>query len=218
MPRTITVKGIGKVSAKPDYVVLSMSMESKNRDYDEAMSLAEQKIAQLNESLASVGFEKDSVKTTDFIVSVNYKYHKDYNGNSYQEFDGYVVKHKLKVSFDFSSERLSEALSAVAGCLSKPDLSVSFTVKDQTAIQGELLRSATANARSSAEILCQASGEKLGELLSINYNWGELDVYSHTSYEIEDKCLLAAKPMDSIDMEPDDIDVSDTVTFMWELG
>ena len=29
MARTITVKGIGKVSAKPDYVVLSMTLESK---------------------------------------------------------------------------------------------------------------------------------------------------------------------------------------------
>lgn len=29
MARTITVKGIGKVSAKPDYVVFSMTLESK---------------------------------------------------------------------------------------------------------------------------------------------------------------------------------------------
>ena len=30
MARTITVKGIGKVSAKPDYVVFSMTLESKH--------------------------------------------------------------------------------------------------------------------------------------------------------------------------------------------
>ncbi len=29
MPRTITVKGVGRVLAKPDYVVLSMSLKSK---------------------------------------------------------------------------------------------------------------------------------------------------------------------------------------------
>lgn len=34
MARTITVKGIGKVSAKPDYVVFSMTLESKHKDYD----------------------------------------------------------------------------------------------------------------------------------------------------------------------------------------
>lgn len=40
MARTITVKGIGKVSAKPDYVVLSMTLESKHKDYDKAMNMA----------------------------------------------------------------------------------------------------------------------------------------------------------------------------------
>lgn len=34
MARTITVKGIGKASAKPDYVVFSMTLESKHKDYD----------------------------------------------------------------------------------------------------------------------------------------------------------------------------------------
>ena len=37
MARTITVKGIGRVSAKPDYVVLSMTLESKHIYYDKAM-------------------------------------------------------------------------------------------------------------------------------------------------------------------------------------
>ena len=40
MARTITVKGIGKASAKPDYVVFSMTLESKHKDYDKAMDMA----------------------------------------------------------------------------------------------------------------------------------------------------------------------------------
>ena len=40
MARTITVKGIGKASAKPDYVVLSMTLESNHMDYDKAMDLS----------------------------------------------------------------------------------------------------------------------------------------------------------------------------------
>lgn len=34
MARTITVKGIGKVSAKPDYVVFSMPLMAKSIDID----------------------------------------------------------------------------------------------------------------------------------------------------------------------------------------
>lgn len=66
MARTITVKGIGKVSAKPDYVVFSMTLESKHKDYDKAMDMAADHIQQLNETLCGIGFEKDSVKTTNF--------------------------------------------------------------------------------------------------------------------------------------------------------
>lgn len=68
--------------------------------------------------------------------------------------------------------RLSLALSAIAGCLSHPQLSVAFTVKDATAINEAMLRSAAANAKKKAEILCEASGVTMGDLIAIDYNWG----------------------------------------------
>ena len=66
-------------------------------------------------------------------------------------------------------------------------------------------------------ILCTASGAKLGDLMSIDYNRGERSVYSRTKCEVEDDlCFLSAPPM-SIDIEPD-IDISDTVTFVWQIA
>ena len=58
MARTITVKGIGKASAKPDYVVLSMTLESKHKDYDKAMEMAADHIQHLNETLCGAGLRK----------------------------------------------------------------------------------------------------------------------------------------------------------------
>lgn len=80
-----------------------------------------------------------------------------------------------------------------------------------------MLRSATINAKRKAEILCEASGVELGQLLAIDYNWGELDIYSHTRYDMADECLAAPKMMSSIEIEPDDIETSDTATFVWEI-
>lgn len=215
MARTITVKGIGKVSARPDYVVLSMTLQSNHMDYDKAMDMAASHIQHLNETLAAIGFEKGSVKTTNFNVHTDYDRVKDRNENYKSVFNGYEVTHNLKLAFDFDMERLSQALAAIAGCLSHPQLSVAFTVKDATAINEEMLRSATANAKRKAEILCEASGVTMGDLIAIDYNWGELDIYSHTHYDCcEDAMPLMAK---SIDIDPDDIDVSDTATFVWEI-
>lgn len=215
--KTITVKGIGKVSAKPDFVVLSMELESQNKNYESAMNLAAESIDHLNGALESVGFEKEAVKTTHFNVRTDYDNVRRKDGGYERVFNGYVVSHSLKVSFDFDSSRLTKALSAVGSCLAHPQLSILFTVKDATAINEEMLRTATQNAHRKAEILCEASGKKLGDLISIDYNWGELDIVSRTSYDIADDCLAAPMVAKSMSIEPDDIDLSDTVTFVWEI-
>ena len=81
-----------------------------------------------------------------------------------------------------------------------------------------LLREATINAKKKAELLCEASGVTLGQLLTIDYNWGELNIYSDTRYDMAEDCLMALPTSaTSIDIEPDDIDVRDTATFVWEI-
>lgn len=56
--RTITVKGIGAVSVKPDLIVLRLSMETAEYEYDAAMKAAAEKIDFLNKALEAAGFEK----------------------------------------------------------------------------------------------------------------------------------------------------------------
>lgn len=218
MTRTITVKGIGKASAKPDLVVLSLSLESKDLNYDKAMDLASLHIQQLRESIEAIGFEKDLLKTTNFNVRTDYESIQDKSGNYKRKFNGYIVCHGLKLEFDFETKRLSNALSAIAGCLSNPEMNISFTVKNAAAINEEMLRSAAENAKKKAEILCNASGVRLGTLLNIDYNWGELNIYSDTRYKLAEECMAMAPMMaKGIDIEPEDIDVSDTATFVWEI-
>ncbi len=216
MPKTITVKGIGRVLAKPDYVVITMDLASQKMEYNEAMAEEAEKINALTETLVIIGFEKEDLKTTNFNVRTAYRYEKDSWGNSKSIFDGYVVSHDLKLSFDFDTDRLSKVLTAISICPAEPTLHIRFTIKDSTEVNEEMLRSATENAKRKAEILCDAAGVELGDLLDINYSWGELDVYSHTEYEDE----YLAEPMikaKAIDFTPDDIDVSDTATFVWEI-
>ncbi len=217
MARIITVKGIGKASAKPDYVEISMSLHTCDRNYDRAMDLAGQHIQHLTETICAIGFAKSDLKTANFNVRTDYQNVKDRNGNYNRVFNGYVVDHGLKLEFDFEMQRLSQALSAIAGCLSNPDLSIRFTAKDATGMNEEMLRSAAVNARRKAEILCEASGVKLGQLLNVDYNWGELEIYSKTQYRVAEECMPYAAASRGIDIEPDDIDVSDTVTFVWEI-
>ncbi|MCM1313729.1 MAG: SIMPL domain-containing protein [Roseburia sp.] len=217
MPRTITVKGIGRASARPDTVVLSMSLDSRDKDYDKAMEIAADNIEDITRAVIAAGFEKEALKTTDFNVRTEYESVKGRDGNYRQEFRGYVVSHNLKVEFGFDVKRLSKALSAIAGCASHPQLSISFVVKDTAAVNEEMLRSAAENARKKAEILCDASGGKLGKLLTIDYSWSEINICSDTGYRLAEECYSAPMMAREIEIEPDDVDVSDTATFVWEM-
>lgn len=220
MPRTITVKGIGKASVKPDPVVFSMNLESRDPDYGKAMQIAARNIDYLDSALEIAGFEKDSVKTVDFNVRTDTDSIKQKDGSYKRVFNGYVIRHDLKLEFDFSPDVLSEALSAIGKCSADPELSIRFTVRDASAVREEVLRNAAENARQKAEILCRTSDAALGDLLTIDYNWGELNVYSHTNYSVDMDCLAESFDdfSDSIDFVPDDINMHDNVTFVWELA
>lgn len=215
--RTITVKGIGAVSVKPDLIVLRLSMETAEYEYDAAMKAAAEKIDFLNKALEAAGFEKKSAKTADFRVRADYDRRNDGKGNYTSVFMGYKCRHELKIEFDFDTKRLAKALSEISKCIAKPEISIDFTVKDSSAVSGELLKAAVKNAREKAEILCAASGAKLGGLLSIDYNWGELHLYSATGYDVEDKCMLLGDA-DDMDIEPEEIKARDTATFEWEIA
>lgn len=219
MPRTITVKGSGRATAKPDTAVIAMTLETRAMNYDKAMDDAAAAIDSLTRALTDAGFAKDAVKTTDFDVRADYRDEKDFSGSYRRVFRGYVVSHELKIEFPFDTKRLSRALAALAACRACPELSVAFMVKDAAAVGAEVLRSAAANARAKAEILCAAAGVTLGTLLSIDYSWGEVNLYSHTRYSPAPLCApggtQGAAP---VDIQPDDVDVTDTVTFVWEIG
>lgn len=215
--RTITVKGIGAVSVKPDLIVLRLSMETAEYEYDAAMKAAAEKIDFLNKALEAAGFEKKSAKTADFRVRADYDSLNDGKGNYTSVFMGYKCRHELKIEFDFDTKRLAKALSEISKCIAKPEISIDFTVKDSSAVSGELLKAAAKNAREKAEILCAASGAKLGELLSIDYNWGELHLYSATDYDVEGKCMMLGAA-DDMDIEPEEIKARDTATFAWEIA
>ena len=66
------------------------------------------------------------------------------------------------------------------------------------------------NAVSKAGILAKAAGMKLGEILSIDYSWGKLNVDSQTRYTCEVTVMSA-----NMDIEPEDVETNDAVTVVW---
>lgn len=215
--RTITVRGVGSAKVKVDYIIVTLVLNSINEDYDEVMTIESQKLNTISNCLIKVGFDKKDIKTTDFKVETKYESIRDENDNYKRVFKGYQCYHKLKISFDYDVSLLNKVLSAVSKSDSKPKVNISFTVKEQNAVSEELLKSACQDAKRKAEILCEASGYKLGQLLKIDYNWNEVYFESKTEYDTPSFLRQRHFFEEDIDIEPEDIDASDSAVFIWKI-
>jgi len=224
MDRKITVKGIGHITAKPDYVIIYLSIEEINKKYEKAVDEANNKITLLIKALSKIGFKQEDVKTVDYKVATNVEYKTNRKGTGEYIRNGFKCSNRLKVAFDFDNEKLSKTVEAISNCVAEPKVSISFSVKDEEAVKDELLKSAGANAKRRAQILCESAGGNLGELITVNYNWNEISILSPTRFDsinettsLLDEFTAATPSMTPKSFEPDDIDLSDSAVFVWEI-
>lgn len=217
--RTISVKGIGKAKARPDCIVLTLSLRAANKDYVKTTVIGAQQLEMLQESVEDAGFSKDDLKTTSFSVEARYETEERYENNRtvyHKIFVEFECLHELKLAFDMDLEKLREAIEAIGRCLSQPQISISFTIKDVATIRDEVLRTAAEDAKRKAQILCDASGVTLGKLININYNWDEVHINHYL--ETEMSCAGGMSEMaPQYNFTPDDIEAGDTVSFLWEI-
>ena len=216
MNRTITVKGVGAVQVAPNLIVVTMNLKSKHLEYDKAMQQAAEAVDRMTSAVVSSGFGKKDLKTTSFNVRTHYESFTDEHHNHKTKFAGYVCEQGLKLEFEFEQEMLGNVLDAVARSETNPRLDIRFSISDKDAVYEELLALATKNARLKAKALAKASDIRLGKLLSIEHDWSELRFDSPTHFGMpEGRMLAASAPAPHV--EPDDIQVRDTATFVWEI-
>lgn len=215
MERRITVKGTGQVRRKPDQVILDLRLEALDLSYEKAMALAARSLEELRLAVQGADFDPKELKTTSFDIDVRYRSEQDAKNHYIQIFEGYAVNHGIRLEFDWDQDRLGKVLTAVAKTRINPGLDIRFGIKDPNAVVEELLALAAENARQKAQILAAASGVALGELQAIDYNWSDIHLYSNTNFMMRDKMMMEAASAPSI--EPEDVSVSDSATFVWAI-
>ena len=221
--RTIRVTGKGQIKVKPDTTRITISLEGTWPEYGETLRHSSQDTERLKDVLSAFGFDRSDLKSLNFNVETEYESYQD-RGTYKQRFIGYRFTHMMKVEFPSDNDRLGKVLYALANCPLKPEFRLSYTVSDPEAAKNDLLGKAVTDAKEKASVLTQAAGVTLKDIQSIDYSWGEIDF----EYRPMNRMLMAdeylARPMVAespsydMDIEPDDIEVSDTVTVLWEIG
>ena len=217
--RTIRVTGKGQIRLRPDTTRITMTLSGLFKEYAETLRRSSEDTETLKDVLSGFGFERSELKTLSFGVDTEYESCRDKNNDYKQHFAGYRFNHVLKVEFPSDGERLGRILYALANCKVRPEFRISYTVKDPEAAKNLLLGKAVADAKEKAAVLTKAGGVTLKEIQSIDYSWGEIDLEYRPMDRmvLSEKCLAADDSL-AFDIEPDDVEASDTVTVVWEIS
>jgi len=219
MERIIKVTGKGKISVKPDLIRLLINLEDKRETYEETVEQSTLQLEMLRDCFAKLGFERADLKTINFNVNTEYESYQDENRAWKQKFIGYKFVHAMKLEFDADNKRLGEVLYALAHAPVSPEFRINYTIKDVEAAKNKLLGKAIADSKEKASVLTEAVGVKLGDIVTIDYSWGDKEFVSEPMVRNLAAPMMRSAKADSynIDIEPDDISVTDTVTVVWEI-
>ncbi len=218
MERTIKVTGKGNLSVKPDMIRLIMTIEGMQKEYDKAVAQSAAMTDELKDLFAKLDFERDELKTLGF--NVNAEYEKDKNLK--KRFVGYKFVHRIKVEFPADNEILGRVLYALGHAAVCPEFRIEYTVAEPEKCKNELLENAITDSKLKADVLTKAAGVTLGNIVTIDYAWAETDFVSRPVEHL----MLAKSYMRcdegegnsyNIDINPDDIIVTDNVTVVWEI-
>ena len=217
MDRMLTVKGIGKVSAAPDLLVIDIDLDIVSAEYGKAVELATRTLSELQSSLTHLGLPPDGLKTVSYSVNTKYESIRDYRSEKMiRQFVGYECAHRLRLDFDLDMQMLAQVIDVIVACKANPRFSIRFSVKNPDALSDQLLENAISDATHKATILAKAANVTLGAIVRIDYNWGEIEVYSNTRLMMADS-MMADSMIAPMSITPDDIDVNDTVAVVWAL-
>ncbi|MBR0199980.1 MAG: SIMPL domain-containing protein [Oscillospiraceae bacterium] len=216
--RTIHVTGKGQLKLKPDTTRITMTLEGIYPEYSDTLQHSSEDTEALRDLLSGFGFARSDLKTLSFGIDTEYESYREQEVYK-QRFLGYRFRHQLKVEFPSDNQRLGRILYALSNGAVSPEFRLSYTVSDPEAARNELLGKAVQDAKEKAAVLSRAAGVSLRCIESIDYSWGEIDI----EYRPMDNMLRAkaAQPLMAasytMDIEPDDIELSDTVTVVWEI-
>ncbi len=221
MERTIKVTGKGKVSAKPDRIRLYITKEGIYETYEQTLRISTENTEIFKDLFEKLGFAGKDLKTLYFNVDTEYESYQDSDKSWKRRFKGYKYTHRMKIEFASDNKKLGEVLYALANCPLSPEFSIEYTVEDVEKCKNELLHKAMEDSIQKAQVLSAAAQVKLGDIQTIDYSWGEMEIVTRP---LNDMKLMRCAGYETtgqdsydIDIEADDIDVTDTVTVVWKI-
>jgi hypothetical protein len=169
--RTISVSGTGEIKGTPDQAHLSAGVVTEGRTAAEALAANSRAMNQVFATLKQLGIPDKNIQTSNFNVSPQYP---PYNNNGPQpprRIIGYQVTNTVNVTVD-GIDKVGPALDALVKSGANESSGIYFTIADPKPLEEKARRDAVAEAQAKARTIADASGVRLGRIITINEGGG----------------------------------------------
>lgn len=159
----LTVQGAGAVTLKADTATITLGVRKYAADVKEAQQAVNQSMDAMIEALTAAGVAKEDMYTSSIYIYPEYNYDDDDN---YASIKGYSASNSLTI-VTADIENVGAIIDAAfdAGANTLDD--VSFSAADTLEASNQALRLAIESAMGKAQVMAEAAGMELGELVSV---------------------------------------------------
>lgn len=164
---SITISGEGKVQAKPDIAMVSLSVLSEATTVAAAQKDNTEKMNKIIKAMKDTGIDEKDLKTTNYSINPKYQY---ISGKSI--IIGYEVNQTLEVKIR-NLDKISSVLSSGAELGANQIGGLTFTFDDSEGLKAEARKKAIENARQKAKILADDLDVDLVRIISFSESTNE---------------------------------------------
>jgi len=202
---TITVSGNATVTLKADYAQVTVGVSTKAPTVEEASQKNTAAIHAVISALTEAGVLEEDIATSNYSVNAEY----DYSSMGGQRLTGYNVSNQLNVTIR-DMEHIGATLDKATAAGANTIYNIQFLSTKADAAMDEATAYAVQDAMRRAQLLADAAGLQLGNIVSITdtvTGYGGMPrTYKSTMDSAAGNSIL-----------PDDASVSASVTIVFEL-
>lgn len=212
--RVLTMSGTGEAGAVPDQLSFALGVNVTRVDLDQALDAANTSMGRVLGALGEYGVEKGDIQTTGLSMTPVYQYH-DYSPPT---ITGYRVSERASVlvrELKQGGKAVSAAVAAGGNNVRVSD--IRLLVGDDDAVMERARDAAVAEATAKAEQYAAASGQTLGEVMTLR----EVRARPLPSVELQSGYLgrdSAAEALTAMPIRAGRDEGSVTVQIVWELS
>ena len=209
--RTITVSADGKVTAKPDIALITLSVVSQGKTVADVTKDGNAKMTLVIDAVKKLGVEPNDVVTSSYNLWPQYNYPEEKAPTimGYQLEQGITVKvRKLETVDDVLDASVNVGANQVG--------QLSFDIDDASIVKKEARTEAFAKTREKAEEMAAAAGVRLGRVVTFTESGEPFYPPYYANYGMDmARSEMAASPAPSI--EPGSKELMITVSVTYEI-